>query len=68
MTSMNRLNANAPWNLNDHTINKTDINFFVKLVHVDRYGFSASKKAPHTQTNHGGYKRREEIEGEKIVE
>lgn len=65
---MNRLNTNTPWNLNEHTINKTDINFYVKLIHVNRYGSGgplSPKKA--ARTNSVSYKRKEEIEGEKLV-
>lgn len=32
-----RVSGNPPWNLSEHIINKSDVNFFVKLVHVDRY-------------------------------
>lgn len=60
MTNINRLTSNTPWNLNEHTINKSDINFYVKLVHVDRYGCPIpNKKAGRTHSV--SYKRREEI-------
>lgn len=34
---MNTINANAAWKLSDCKINNSDVDFFVKLVHVDRY-------------------------------
>lgn len=39
---MNNMSSNVPWKLSDCTINKNDVNFFVKLVHVDRYRDTAS--------------------------
>lgn len=31
------MNSNAAWKLSECKINNSDVDFFVKLVHVDRY-------------------------------
>lgn len=40
---MDNLN-NTPWKLGECTINNNDMNFFVKLVHVDRYNDTQIKE------------------------